>query len=155
MNTTHIREANQKAASAKFNGKKTVVSKYVPRYPNSPEREMKRVTNAYMRVVNRELKKKLPALMKRYRANRYDDIRYDDWQDFKQSVQDVFQDIHGSLEQAFSKFGLRDHVESVGKKAKKSILREWLNAVKRTLGFTPQEEYYEVNYYTEAMERWV
>ncbi len=147
MTNINLREANRKASGAKFEGKKQLVSKVVPRYPDSPERELRRVTMAYMNIVTKELRKELPPLVKAYRAELRKDARYDDRQGLRDRTRKAFQGARDSISEKLKEFDLRGRITNVGKTAKKSVLRDWKRVVKKTLGIDVLEDYYTDDFY--------
>ena len=66
MNNNQTHEMTQEAVKARFHGHKTLRGKTTPLLPDGAEREMKRLTNALMKIANEELKKRLPEIMREY-----------------------------------------------------------------------------------------
>lgn len=69
--------AVQAAVRPKFRGRKVVKSRSVPHYPETAEREFKRVTNGYIRLLKKSLVEHLPAIMDEYRREQRNDSRLD------------------------------------------------------------------------------
>lgn len=53
MNNMHHAEAVRLSVRPAFGRKKSIPSKYVPLYPKNSERELKALTNAYVRILKR------------------------------------------------------------------------------------------------------
>ena len=155
MNGTQLQEANKKVAKSRFHGHPTLKCRTVPRYPDTAEREFKRITNAYVKLLNAELKARLPALMKAYKAERSDGRRYDDMRDLERLVRSVFQDIAAALEQKLGDFSLSDRVSGIAKMTKNNSFREWKRAVHDTLGINLLDDYYSAGFYQEYLQRWI
>ena len=81
MTNNQYQEAVKKAVRPKFRGNRPLPAKTTPQYPQSAEREYRRIAGAYMRLLNEELKKKLPAMMNEYKRERHGDSRLDDSRD--------------------------------------------------------------------------
>lgn len=58
LTNNQYQEAVKKAVRPKFRGNKPLPAKTIPQYPQSAEREYRRIAGAYMRLLNEELKKK-------------------------------------------------------------------------------------------------
>ncbi len=145
----------QKAVKGKFYGHKTIKSKRVPQYPDSAEREFKRITNGYMRLLNKTLTEHLPSLLAAYKKERRGDSRFDDMKDLEGDVRREFQKIAEELEQKLSSYGLDDLVAKISKMTKNTSLREWKRVVHDTLGIDLLSDYYSAEFYEEALRRWV
>lgn len=155
VNNNQHQEAVQRAVQKKFRGKATINGKTLPLYPNSAEREFKRITNAYMKILNQTLKEHLPEIMEEYKRERRGDSRFDDIRDLERWVRDVILKIAGKMEQKLSKFRLQDTVEKVGSMIQGTTRREWKRAIKETLGVNIFEDYYKGSFYDDATNRWV
>ena len=86
MNNQQYHQVVKKAAQKKYRGKKAVVSKYIPSYPNSAEREMKRISNLYLKLLNQTIKEHLPVVMAMYKEERYGPDRQDSLRDLVDKV---------------------------------------------------------------------
>ena len=56
MNNMHYAEAVRLTVQPAFGRKKSIPSKYVPLYPKNSERELKSLTNAYMKILKNGVK---------------------------------------------------------------------------------------------------
>ena len=155
MNNIHHQEMVKEAVRPKFYGHKAIKSKTVPLYPKSAEREFQRIAGAYMKLLNEELKKKLPAMMAEYKRERHGDSRFDDSRDLDSKLRRLLQEVADALEQRIATFGLDEKVKKIAELAKGNSLREWKKAVKDTLGIDLLDDYYKGEIYDEAIRRWI
>lgn len=155
MNNTQHQEMVKKAVQGRFRGHQTIKSKVTPLYPKTAEREFRRITGAYMKLLNEELKKALPAMMAEYRRERHGDSRFDDSQDLDAKLRLLLQDVAAALEKRIAEYGLDQKVEQIAKITKNTSLREWKRAIKETLGIDLLDDYYKGEFYEEAIRRWI
>lgn len=148
-------EAVKKAVQGKFRGHQPLKSKVTPRYPDSAEREFRRITNGYMRLLNQTLKEHLPTIMAAYKKERHGDSRFDDTRDLDNEVRQELQKVAEELEQKLAAYGLNDLVQKIARLTKSSSLREWKRVCKETLGIDLLDDYYKGDFYEEALRRWV
>lgn len=147
--------AVQEAVKKKFKGNETVKSRSIPKYPESAEREFKRITNGYIRLLNETLKEHLPAVLRAYKRERSDSLRYDDTSDFDIVVDVELQKVAEELEQKLSEYGLYKLVDKIAILTKTNSLREWKRVCRDTLGIDLMDDYYNGSFYEEALRRWV
>lgn len=155
MNNKQHQEAVKKAVRAKFRGRMTVTSKYVPLYPIAAEREMKRVARDYLKLFHSEVKAKMPEIAAEYRKNRSDDTRFDDFSDLTRALRRIFTSISKSLEQSVGAFKLRKRLNRIAQMTRETSKREWMKAVHRTLGIDLLKDYYDGDFYEDTTQRWV
>ncbi len=155
MNNIQHQEMVKKAVLGKFRGSQTLKAKTTPQYPSTPEREFRRISSAYMRLLNEELKKVLPAMMAEYKRERHGDSRFDDSQDLDAKLRLLLQDVAAALEKRIAEYGLDQKVEQIAKMTKNVSIREWKRAVKETLGIDLLDDYYKGEFYEEAIRRWI
>lgn len=155
MNNHLHQEMVQKAVKGKFYGHQTIKSKRVPQYPDSAEREFKRITNGYVRLLNKTLADHLPALLAAYQKERRGDSRFDDAADLENDVRREFQKVAEELEQKLAAYGLDDLVAKISRMTKNISLREWKRVVHDTLGIDLLNDYYSADFYEAALRRWV
>lgn len=155
MNNTQHQEMVKKAVRGRFRGHQTIKSKAIPLYPKTAEREFRRITGTYMKLLNEELKKKLPAMMAEYRRERHGDSHFDDNQDLDAKLRLLLQDVAAALEKRIAEYGLDQKVEQIAKMTKNVSIREWKRAVKETLGIDLLDDYYKGEFYEEAIRRWI
>lgn len=155
MNNIQHQETVKKAVKGKFHGHKSIKSKHTPLYPATAEREFKRVTNGYMRILNKTLAEHLPALMNAYKREQHGDSRFDDERDLEVEVREEFQKVAAELEQKLAAYGLDDLVTKISGMTRNTSLREWKRVVHDTLGIDLLDDYYSADFYEEALRRWV
>ena len=155
MNNTQHQEMVKRAVRGKFRGSQPLKCKTVPQYPKTAEREFRRITGSYMKLLNEELKKKLPAMMAEYQKERHGDSRFDDSQDLDAKLRLLLQDVAKALEKRIAEYGLDQKVEQIAKMAKNVSIREWKRAVKDTLGIDLLDDYYKGEFFEEAIRRWI
>ena len=108
-----------------------------------------------MKLLNEELKKKLPAMIAEYKRERHGDSRFDDSRDLDSKLRRLLQEVADALEQRIATFGLDEKVKKIAELAKGNSLREWKKAVKDTLGIDLLDDYYKGEIYDEAIRRWI
>jgi SPP1 gp7 family putative phage head morphogenesis protein len=155
VNNIQHQETVKNAVRAKFYGHEAIKSKTVPAYPKTAEREFRRVTGAYMKLLNEELKKKLPEMMAEYSRERRGDSRLDDSRDLDARLRQLLQEVAEALERRVSEYGLDEKVEQIASITKDTSIREWKRAVKNTLGIDLLDDYYKGEIYDEAIRRWI
>lgn len=155
MNNIQHQEMVKRAVRGKFRGSQPLKCKTVPQYPKTAEREFRRITGSYMKLLNEELKKKLPAMMAEYQKERHGDSRFDDSQDLDAKLRLLLQDVSAALEKRIAEYGLDQKVEQIAKMAKSVSIREWKRAVKDTLGIDLLDDYYKGEFFEEAIRRWI
>lgn len=147
--------AVQEAVKGKFKGKKVIKSRSIPHYPESAEREFKRVTNGYIRLLKNCLMDELPALLEEYRREQRSDSRFDASLKLTEKVKNALIKVARELEQKLAKYKLNDLVRKVAKLTKVNSLKEWKRVCKDTLGIDLMDDYYNGDFYEEALRRWV
>lgn len=155
MNNIQHQEMVKRAVRGKFRGSQPLKCKTVPQYPKTAEREFRRITGSYMKLLNEELKKKLPAMMAEYQKERHGDSRFDDSQDLDAKLRLLLQDVATALEKRIAEYGLDQKVEQIAQMAKNVSIREWKRAVKDTLGIDLLDDYYKGEFFEEAIRRWI
>ncbi len=154
MNDLQHQDMVKRAVKRQFHGKKSIGSKSAPCYPYSAEREYQRVVNAYVKCLNSELKKSLPALMKLYSRAFQDDVRFDDAANLRWETEEEFQKMAARLEKKLTQFDLEKLIEKVGKSTKSTAYREWKKIVKITLGINLKDDYYNGEFYEIMLKQW-
>lgn len=155
MNNIQHHQMVKEAVQAKFRGNTTLRGKTTPMYPNCAEREFRRVTNGYMKLLNQTLKEHLPAMMAAYKRERRGDTRYDDAQDLDAEIRQELMKVAQELEQKLAAYGLYEMVEKIARLTKTTSLREWKRVVKETLGIDLMDDYYKGDFYEQALRMWV
>ena len=156
MNNLQHQELVKQAVKGRFHGQTRLNSKRKPLYPDSAEREFKRIAGGYVRLLNQILKEHLPSMMEKYkRVKERTDSRYDDLHDLEGDVRHEFEEIAKELEQRLSAFGLEQLVTRIARMTKNASLREWKRVVHDTLGIDLMSDYYSAEFYEAALRRWV
>lgn len=155
MTNTEYQESVKKAVRAKFGRSRYLPSRTTPQYPASAEREYQRIAGSYMRLLNAELKKKLPDMMAEYKRERHGDSRLDDSQDLDAKIRQMLQEVSAALEKRIAEYGLDDKIQQIAKMTKNTSVREWKRVVHDTLGIDILEDYYSGELYEQAIQRWI
>ena len=155
MNNMHYAEAVRLTVQPAFGRKKSIPSKYVPLYPKNSERELKSLTNAYMKILKKEINDHLPEIMAAYKRSRRTDSREDGIFDLTQELGRIFQDIGRSVEKKLSEFGLRGRIEKVAKRTQGTSYAEWKKCVQKTVGLDLIDNYYSKDFYSSIMQPWI
>jgi SPP1 gp7 family putative phage head morphogenesis protein len=135
------------AVKGKFKGRKAVRCKYIQRYPSSAEREYKRITRRYVKVLNRTLKENLPDILSSYGK--------DDAQSFRTNEKTKVYAMSAELEETLNEFGLYDAVDSISRITQNNSIREWKRAVRDTLGVDILDDYYRGELYEQLIKQWI
>ena len=155
MNDEFRKQALQKQVESKFKGKQTLQSRVKPIYPEGAERELQRISWAYLRLVNEVVKKYMPAIRKAAAAERENNRRNDDAGDLMQAIQKSFQSMGEELERKTSSFGLRKKLEDLANLTRKLSIQEWKRTVHETLGLDIMDDYYLGEFYRQALQEWI
>ena len=155
MNDEFRKQALQKQVESKFKGKQTLQSRVKPIYPEGAERELQRISWAYLRLVNEVVKKYMPAIRKAAAAERENNRRKDDAGDLMQAIQKSFQSMSEELERKTSSFGLRKKLEDLANLTRKLSIQEWKRTVHETLGLDIMDDYYLGEFYRQALQEWI
>lgn len=126
-----------------------------PIYPEGAERELQRISWAYLRLVNEVVKKHMPAIRKAAAAERENNRRKDDAGDLMQAIQKSFQSMGEELERKTSSFGLRKKLEDLANLTRKLSIQEWKRTVHETLGLDIMDDYYLGEFYRQALQEWI
>lgn len=154
MNNIAHQRMVQEALKKKFGSHSVLISKRTPNYPEQAEREFKRVTNSYMRLLNKLLKENLPTI--RDAATREKEHqRHDDTSDLMSTVSDVFDKMARELEDGIKDFGFKDKVEAMAKLTQKLSISEWKKEVQSTLGIELADDYYTGELFKKLLNEWI
>lgn len=155
MNQTNNQSLVKQAVKSKFKGKSERVSRTHTRYPDSAEREFQRIGRSYMRLLNKELKARLPEMMEIYKQDRYDSVNEDGFKDIEAKIREILREIAVNLENSLASFDLDAKVRKIANLTNNCTLSEWKRAIKTTLGIDITQDYYKGEMYTELLERWI
>lgn len=155
MNNNQTHEATQDAVKARFHGHRTLRGKTTPLLPEGAEREMKRLTNALMKIANEELRKRLPEIMREYERAARGDSRTDGIGDLDRFIRRIFQEIAIAISNRIDSLHLESRLNEISKMAKNLAIREWKRAVRTTLGIDILSDYYKGSFYASAIQKWI
>lgn len=144
----------QEALKKKFGSHAVLIGKRVPDYPEQAEREFKRVTNSYMRLLNKLLKEYLPEI-RDAAAKEKENQRHDDTSDLLAVVAKVFDKMADELKENAQSFGFKDKVEAMSKLTRKLSISEWKKEVKATLGIELADDYYTGELFRRLLNEWI
>ncbi len=162
-------EAIRKEIIRRNKGKTLIESRYVPKYPDSAEREYLRLVNEYMKIEKNVLIEYIPEL-KRILGEGTAGYRMDakNPNDKKREEQrrgnidmtlvalgDLFRRIYAALENAFGLFHLKKKLEDIAALDHKMTVKEWKKVIGKTLGINILEDYYSGEFYKEMLQKWV
>lgn len=153
MNDIAHQRMVQEALKKKFGSHEVLLNKRPPRYPEQAEREFKRITNSYMRLLNKLLKEHLPEI--KNAADEEKNHRHDDTTDLLAVVTKVFEKIANELQCDMEAFGLEHRVEDMAKLTRKLSINEWKKAVESTLGIQLADDYYTGELFRKLMKEWI
>lgn len=155
MNDMSYKQMVQAMLAQKFGSHKRLYCKYAVKYPAQAEREYQRVTNAYIRILNKLLAEHLPEIKDAARIEQDKNQHNDDMNDLIGKIVAVFDQIAAALEERTRTFGLYDKIQSMAKLTHKLSIREWRKAVQKTLGIDLLEDYYEGEAFSSLLDQWV
>lgn len=155
MNNTQTHEVTKEAVRAKFHGHDTLRGKTVPRFPDTAERELRRITTSIMRITNQELRKRLPEITREYQKAMRGDTREDGIGDFDKFLRRFFTEVSASIGDRLEALGLVKRLNDIAEMTKKNAIREWKRAVKTTLGIDILSDYYKGSFFMEYMQKWI
>lgn len=141
-----------------FGDKEYIVSKYKPRFPESPEREYRRLINQYMLMMKEEIETQLPTLKEVYRKERnanVKEMRNDGVTDLMMAITKVFNEMANNITKKLAKFEMDTKIRKVSAQAKRMSVNEWRTAVKRTFNVNLKEDYFLGDFYSNEIEKWV
>lgn len=126
---------------------KSVRSKTVPLYPRSAEREMKRLSDAYINEMIKDIKLNLSDII----SDRMREYRTDSGEEESDDVKKHRE----HLESVLISFGLVGKIRRVAEITERSSLREWKKCVRSTLGIDVPDGYYIGGIYEESVKKWI
>ena len=134
---------------------KTVTAAAVPKYPEQTQREYKRVSDAYMKLVQETFKEYAPRIKAAIRNEQESSKRNDSLFDLQRAIADTFQEMRDRLQERIDAFDLLAHLRKVGENGKKLSTKQWKRLVKRTLGVDLLDDYYSGAFFSTELEQWV
>ncbi len=155
MNDHILHEEMLKRVKPKFYGNERLICKAVARYPEGIEREYIRLTDAYVRLVNKTLKEYLPQIRAAARADREERRRLDSAGDLMAAIERAFSAAGIDLDKRMEEFGLRQKLEGLAHMTQKLSIKEWKREVSATLGIDLMDDYYLGEFYRRQLDAWV
>ena len=155
MNNQLHQAAVKQAAKGQFRGNKKIRSRYIPLYPESSERQMRRIANSYMKIITDELKDAVPEILKIYEQQSRKDSRMDGISDLRKAISQRFSKAKDSISKKIEDFSLQDKLDMAAAMIKNTALREWKKTVRKTLKLELLDDYYQDEMYQEAIKQWV
>lgn len=154
MNNIAHQRMTQEALKKKFGSHSVLVGKRTPNYPEQAERELKRLNNSYMRLLNKLLKEHLPEI-RDAAAREKEHQRLDDTADLMSTIAKVFDKMADELKESTDGFGYKDKVEAMAKLTRKLSISEWKKEVKSTLGIELADDYYTGELFRKLLNEWI
>lgn len=155
MNNKLHQEALKQATKSKFRGHTALKSKTIPLYPSSAEREFRKISTGYMKVLKHRLVEHLPKMMEIYKRDRRNDSRFDDFRDIETLIRQEIMKIAAEMEQDLSSYDVDSLVKKVAQMTKKTSYRAWKRSVRETLGISLIDDYYSGAFYQSILQQWV
>lgn len=144
----------ENALQAKFRGRKSLKSRYVPKYPISAEREYGRLGRAYVGTARKAMKDKFPVILDAYRRELRKDSREDGVSDFLRMLHSHVLSAAAEMAEAAAIFKIETAVDRIGRMVQRLAIAEWTMAVKTTIGVDLNEDYYKGELYEQEIRRW-
>lgn len=155
MNDIAHQRMVQAAVKKKFGSHTVLLAKLNQTHPEQVEREYQRITNAYIRLLNKRLKQYLPQIRDAAAEEKEKNHRRDDTSDLLSTASSVFAKMASDLQKDMDDFGLYDRVEAMAKLTRKLSIKEWKKQVKATLGIELADDYYTGELFRELMQKWI
>lgn len=155
MNDIAHQRMVQEAVKKKFGSHTVLLAKMNQSHPEQAEREYQRITNAYIRLLNKRLKQYLPQIRDAAAEERERNRRHDDTSDLLSVVAKVFAMMASDLQKDMDEFGLYDRVEAMANLTRKLSIKEWKKQVKATLGIELADDYYTGELFQKLLRQWV
>lgn len=157
MNDVAVQKSVQELVRKKLHGRTTVKSKVQVHHKENVEREYKRVIDGLYAILLEALLPTITALL----AGPMDvqdvpsEFRRDDRNsDVINFIRSAFRKISDDFHEKENLYGLRSKIEKLGDLTKKLSVKDWKNAVSRTLGINILDDYYSGEFYREQLRLW-
>lgn len=146
--------ALQELMKKKFRGHEVLYSKYLPKYPESLEREYQRISRAYMKLLKESIEEEMQPLKNQIMKER-GTYRADGINDFFQMLVKTFERIEERFQKKEKGFGLKKKLENLAERSRKTAAKEWKKAVKSTVGVEVLEDYYTGSFSQDILDQWI
>lgn len=159
MDGYRLQRMTAEKTEKRFGSHDVLYCKYIPKIPESVEREYVRLTHQYMKMLKKEIEKQLPKLKEVYKLERDAEVkqncRNDGITELSLAITQLFNIIKNNILVKTAAFGLHRKLEVLAKLNRKLTVKEWKRAIKATLGVNIQEDYYLGDFYIEQLQIWV
>ncbi len=153
----------------KSNGRKEVIARYVPQYPERAERAYIRISQEYLSIEKEIWMKYLPELKqilneganvlymdsKQEKERRRKLARYSSADNTFRRLRMFFEQIQSELYAAFNLYGLKYKLQEIAELDQKLSIKEWKKVVQKTFGIHLFGDYYLGEQYQVLLEKWV
>ena len=150
-------------------GKNIITAKYVPKYPDSVEREYLRLVNEYMSIEREILLKHMPELKriinegstqihtdgKKENEEKRKLKRYELMDNTFVRLKLFFEAVRQEMDATFGLYKLDRMLEKIANLEHRLSVKEWKKLVKKTLGIDLLDDYYSGDIYRELLDKWV
>lgn len=128
-----------------------------PKFPESAEREYKRLMNLIMKEFKKTLEEELPKLKDEYRKQweEQEMFKADGLPDLNRFLSGFFDGIFVRFTQKLEAFDVSRQLLKVAGLTKKQEIREWKRQVRQTLGVNLSEDYYSGEFFDDLISQWV
>lgn len=148
------RLALQELTKKKFRGHEVLYSKYLPKYPESLEREYQRLSREYIKLLKEIIEEEMLPLKEQIMKER-GTYRVDGINDFFQMLIKTFDRMADKFQKKEKRFGLRQKLEELAFRSRKVAAKEWKKSVKSTVGVEILEDYYTGSFSQEILDQWI
>lgn len=168
------REAINEQIQKQFHGKKAVTSKYLPKFPESAERDYQRFANAFLAdIYGAVLKESMPNLLQALKESDTE-LRTDAketqakenekkrslqrWRNIDNTVirlRRVINTIRQKLDRSIGMYQTKKKLNAIANTTRKLTIKEWKKAIGKTLGVNILEDYFDGPFYAEMLDKWV
>lgn len=164
----------------RLHGKTIVPSKYIPKFPESAERDYLRFMNQYVtKALKAELQASLPELIQILYEAEKDEPRanqkltFDSKDKAKENAEERamnrrdtlaiiavkmeswFERLKNAFRNGLNIYFLRDQLNRIANANRKLTVKEWKKVIGKTLGINLLEDYFDGDFFSEAIEQWI
>lgn len=168
------REAINEQIQKQFHGKEAVTSKYLPKFPESAERDYQRFANAFLAdIYGAVLKESMPDLLQALKESDTE-LRTDAkgtqakenekkrslqrWRNIDYTVirlRRVINTIRQKLDHSIGLYQTEKKLNAIANATRKLTIKEWKKAIGKTLGVNILEDYFDGPFYAEMLDKWI
>lgn len=164
MDAQSMQQATREVVKKKFGKKRLIMSKVVPRYPQSVEREYERVTTSYMKLLSSTVAEYIPLIrdaLSMQVKGRQDAANSDPKQSnleravVSATIDEIFDELTNDFMKRQGLYGLSARIEKLSNLNRKLTIAEWKRVVKRTLGINLMDDYYKGEKFQRLFDEWI